>query len=304
MQIRTNEFQQELKEHGNYAFPILISSERLSRYESGSFLWHWHPEIELTLITKGEMLYQINNDTFHLTKGQALFGNSSTLHSAHMYHQKDCEYRSITFDAKLIFGYENSLIHQTYIKPIVQNFALSSLHFDLSTPWHSQIIKIIEDLVRIYEDQYVTYELDLLSLLTDFWKILYRNIKLPDATSIHDKVSYDRIRHILQYIEEHYSSPLTLEMVADSIHLCRSECSRLFKKQMNVSLFDFITQYRIEKSVSYLTHTNLSITEISELVGFRDPNYYTKVFHHRKGCSPTSYRISFSTMGSAKSPLS
>ena len=73
MQIITNQNQKEIKEHGNYSFPVLVSYEALSNYESGSFLWHWHPEIEITLVTHGEMLYHINHDTFHLKEGQILF---------------------------------------------------------------------------------------------------------------------------------------------------------------------------------------------------------------------------------------
>lgn len=53
MQIITDQLQKELKEHGNYQFPILVSEERLSRYESGAFLWHWHPEPEITLVQEG-----------------------------------------------------------------------------------------------------------------------------------------------------------------------------------------------------------------------------------------------------------
>lgn len=58
MQIITNTAGKELKKHGDSAFPCLVSYECLSGYETGSFLWHWHPEIELTYIEKGEMLYK------------------------------------------------------------------------------------------------------------------------------------------------------------------------------------------------------------------------------------------------------
>ena len=70
MQIITNNAGKELKKHGDSAFPFLVSYERLSGYETGSFLWHWHPEIELTYIHKGEMLYKVNQNTFHLKEGK------------------------------------------------------------------------------------------------------------------------------------------------------------------------------------------------------------------------------------------
>ena len=55
MQIITNQFQKELKQHGNEQFPFLVSYQKLSEYESGSFMWHWHPELEITYVQKGTM---------------------------------------------------------------------------------------------------------------------------------------------------------------------------------------------------------------------------------------------------------
>lgn len=136
----------------------------------------------------------------------------------------------------------------------------------------------------------MTYELDILTKLEGFWKLLFFNTHKTTSEIPFDKKSYDRIRDIISFIESNYSSRLTLENISESIHICRSECSRLFKKYMQVSLFDFITQYRIEKSMEYLTSTNLSITEIAVLTGFNDSNYFSKVFRSRKGCSPTQYR--------------
>lgn len=49
MQIITNQFQKELKKHGSDHFPFLVSYQCLSEYDSNSFMWHCHPEIEITL---------------------------------------------------------------------------------------------------------------------------------------------------------------------------------------------------------------------------------------------------------------
>jgi quercetin dioxygenase-like cupin family protein len=79
MQIITQENQKELKEHGNYAFPVNISIEKIESYETGTFLWHWHPEIELTLILSGQIEYQIEDNTYILSTGDGVFCNGNSL---------------------------------------------------------------------------------------------------------------------------------------------------------------------------------------------------------------------------------
>lgn len=290
MQIITNQFQKEMKEHGNYYFPILVSQEILSAYESGSFLWHWHPEIELTLITKGQMIYTINNIAYHLHQGEALFGNASTLHMGSMFQNQDCVYTSITFEPKLIYGYENSIVYMNYVKPIIQNSSLAAIHFDYSEDWHSKVLALIKEIIQIDSSHYSTYEIDIMIRLEQFWQSIFLHNNCISEDMPLDKRHYDRIRDILSYIEKNYASKMTLDDIAENIHLCKSECSRIFKKYMNLSLFEFILQYRIEKSIDYLTNTKCTITEIAENVGFNDSNYFTKVFRTLKGCSPSKFR--------------
>ena len=66
VQIHTEKNQKEIKRHGNYEFPVNISPESIQSYEQGYFLWHWHPEIEITKIVSGEMEYHINEKTYNL----------------------------------------------------------------------------------------------------------------------------------------------------------------------------------------------------------------------------------------------
>lgn len=290
MQIITNQFQKELKKHGDSQFPILISKERLSKYESGSFLWHWHPEIELTLIDKGEMIYKVNDKIFHLYQGQAIFGNANSFHTGCMYMNHDCEYISITFDPKLIYGYENSIIYLKYVAPIVQNFSLPAIHFDLSENWHKKVTDILINIIKIWQQRYSSYEFDILTNLELFWKLLFLNHSLGPEITTYDKLNYDRIRSILSYVENNYSSKLTLDTIAKHVHLCKGECCRLFKHYMKMPLFEFILEYRIEKSLNYLADSKYSVRDIATNVGFNDSNYFSKVFCKIKGCSPTKYK--------------
>ncbi|MBE5908459.1 MAG: helix-turn-helix domain-containing protein [Lachnospiraceae bacterium] len=287
MQIITDDLQKEKKEHGGFGFPILVSHERLSNYETASFLWHWHPEIELTYVVSGEMLYSINDKTYHLKAGDVLFGNQSTLHEGHQWEESDCEYIAVTFLPKLIYGFEGSLIQEKYVTPITERSGVASLHLDGSEDWHQAATKLLKTVIASYE---TGKEMFTVQQLLFFWQILYEHFPIEEKKVAGHSKHYDQIRDMISYIENHYTEQITLDDVAVAAHLSRSECSRVFKKVMGTSLFSFIQNYRIEKSCALLTETDAPISEIAESCGFSDGNYYTKVFQKVMGCSPSTYR--------------
>ncbi len=290
MQIVTNEFQKELKKHGSNTFPILVSPERLSKYESGSFLWHWHPEIEITLIQQGQMIYKVNQCTFHLKEGEILFGNANVLHSGYMDREQDCRYISITFDPKLIYGFHDSIIYQNYVSPLTQDFSLPAICFDFSQAWHKQILAVVQNIIRLDKEKPDFYELDMMIALQTLWKTILQNYHPSVAYTPHDKLEHERVKEIMVYLEQNYMNKISLADISAHLHLCTSECSRLFKRYMNLSLFSFLKEYRIERSLEYLSDPSCPLTDIAARVGFTDSNYYSKVFTKVKGCSPQTYR--------------
>jgi transcriptional regulator GlxA family with amidase domain len=72
--------------------------------------------------------------------------------------------------------------------------------------------------------------------------------------------------------------------------MCRSKCCRLFKQILHQTAIEYLLHYRIKKSLSLLTETDLNITEISDACGFRSASYYTEVFNKIIGISPRDYR--------------
>lgn len=289
MQIVTNQNQKELKQHGSESFPFLVSYEKLSRYESGSFQWHWHPEIEITYVQSGQIHYQINQFSFHLKEGDILFGNANVLHTGSMENQNDCEYISITFSPKLISGFSHSLLETNYIEPVIHNFSMPALHIDGSKDWHAAFASIVKNIIAQNEKKPPLFEFEIVIGLQKLWKLLFAEDFSVSNASAHDEVAYQRIREIISYIERHYMEPVTLHDIATEVHLCESECSRLFKRYMKVPLFSFLQDYRIEKSLEYLKNHESLIT-IAEKVGFSDSNYFSKVFKKKKGCSPKHYQ--------------
>ena len=288
-QIITNQFQKELKQHGNEHFPFLVSYQKLSEYESGSFMWHWHPEIEITYVQKGSMCYKANNLTYQPKEGDIIFTNSNTLHSGSMENEKDCSYIPVTFDPKLIYGFHQSTLHTKYVDPVIQNPLLPAVHLDQSEPWHQEFRDHLLKIISLDQEKPEFYELDITIHLQRMWRLLLAHISCEPVTALKHSLDYERIRKILSYIENNYQDPISLKDIAAYIHLCESECTRLFKRNMNTTLFTFLQEYRIERSLEYL-NTPMRIGDVAREVGFEDSNYYSKVFTKIKGCSPREYK--------------
>ncbi len=289
MQIITNQFQKELKQHGNEQFPFLVSYQKLSEYESGSFMWHWHPEIEITYVQKGTMCYKVNHMVYHLKEGDIVFNNSGALHSGTMENQEDCAYIPVTFDPRLIYGFFQSTINSKYVDPVIQDSMLPAICIDQSESWHKPFREYLLRIIALDEKKPDFYELDITICLQSMWRLLLEHITYEPQTSRENSLEYDRIKKILSYIEENYQNKITLNDIAGHIHLCESECTRLFKRHMNTTLFAFLQEYRIERSLEFL-QADQPVSAVADKAGFSDPNYYSKVFAKIKGCSPREYR--------------
>ena len=289
MQIITNQFQKELKQHGNEQFPFLVSYQKLSEYESGSFMWHWHPEIEITYVQKGTMCYKVNHMVYHLKEGDIVFNNSGALHSGTMENQKDCAYIPVTFDSRLIYGFFQSTVNSKYVDPVIQDSMLPAICIDQSEPWHKPFREYLLRIIDLDEKKPDFYELDITICLQSMWRRLLEHITYEPQASREISLEYDRIKKILSYIEENYQNKITLNDIAGHIHLCESECTRLFKRHMNTTLFAFLQEYRIERSLEFL-QDDQPVSAVADKAGFSDPNYYSKVFAKIKGCSPREYR--------------
>ena len=144
MRLQIDREQKEIKRHGSYEFPVLVSYERLSSFDTGEFPWHWHPEIELTLVMEGEIIYQANDSLYHLKAGEGLFCNTNVLHSGHGNGSADCSYLSVTFHPRLLYGYSSSVMQTKYMNHILKSPSLASIHLVSEKDWQRRILEGIE----------------------------------------------------------------------------------------------------------------------------------------------------------------
>lgn len=129
------------------------------------------------------------------------------------------------------------------------------------------------------------YLLQILYLLDD----IYTDRKTPHTVH-REKSSIDIL---LEYIHVSYSNDITLNMLCDLVHLNRTTLNRKFKEQVGFTSMEYLLRHRIKIACEALSHTNLSLAEISEAIGFKYDTYFIKQFTAKMGQSPTEYRQGF-----------
>lgn len=275
----------------NDSFPFRISYEEITNYMGAAFGCHWHLELEFTYILSGSMMYQANNNQYLLKKGDVLFINQKCLHSAKASPSLNCEYFAITFHPTLISGHKSSILENKYLTEIVTSERIPFVYFSAADNDSKHIISILLELEKIYKEKDTGYELLLESKLFELWFYLYKDIyyKLPSEP----QKQYRSIIHIklaLDYIHTHYKENISLDDISSSCNLSKSSCCRLFKKIVHQTPFDYLLNYRIQKSIFYLLSEEMNITEVAISVGFSNSSYYSEVFKKYMDCSPTSYK--------------
>ncbi|MBS4210496.1 response regulator [Bacillus sp. FJAT-50079] len=91
-------------------------------------------------------------------------------------------------------------------------------------------------------------------------------------------------------LDEQYKLDLTLTMIAQMVGVTPSYLSRLFKKEVGINFVDYLQQIRINKAKDLLNIPNMKILEVSEMVGFNNAEYFSRIFKRFTGITPQNYR--------------
>ena len=98
------------------------------------------------------------------------------------------------------------------------------------------------------------------------------------------------IKKAVQYISKNYANNLTLELVANQVHLNPTYFSTLFKQSTGSSFKEYLNMVRVEESKRLLSNTDYSLIDIAVATGFEDQSYFTKVFKKYTGLTPKQCR--------------
>ena len=107
------------------------------------------------------------------------------------------------------------------------------------------------------------------------------------------KAFYQSKNHINQaknYIQQHFDDSITLEDIAVKINLSPNYFSNLFKQEIGMTFIDYLTEVRLKKAREYIQENEHSLKEISYMVGYKDPNYFSRVFKKHYQESPKHFQ--------------
>ena len=110
-----------------------------------------------------------------------------------------------------------------------------------------------------------------------------------DAVTLEKALENCLVKDIKDYIEKHISERITMAQISEHVHYSRSYIAEQFQKSMGMSVAAYISERRIEQSKEYLIQGKLSISQISERLGFSTVQYFSKCFKDAVGVAPSLY---------------
>lgn len=278
-------------------YPVHINFIELSKLYMNHVEWHWHQDLEVIIINHGDALFMTNDESIPLTAGEGIIVNANVMHCIVSKEKAPhCSFYSMTFHPSFLFGYGAMSLADKYLSPILSSKSFQYLALRGEAAKENDLLECVNEIIASNLIKKFGYELYTKEKLCSFWLTLMEIVaphieseKLLSSKSLDET----RSKEMITYMEEHYSEKITLDDLADCVHISKSECCRCFKRALNLTPFEYLMKYRIFTAMNLLQSNDPVAESFSSLafhVGFNNASYFNKVFKQYMECTPSEYK--------------
>ena len=241
---------------------------------------HTHNHTELFFIVGGTGQFLIEDQAFPVNANTLVVINPNVIHTEDSLNAQPMEYIVLGIEGIELATSENSN----------GKFCILD-HFE-----SAEISGCLRNILREMEQKSTGYE-DVCQAFMEILVIrLMRNTSLSVAAETQAVSGNRQCAAVRRYIDLHFKEALTLDLLAEEAHMNKFYLSHAFKKEYGVSPINYMLSRRIEESKYLLAETDLSLSQIAQLLGFSSLSYFSQAFRKTQDISPIEFRQSTKNM--------
>jgi YesN/AraC family two-component response regulator len=249
--------------------------------------YHYHNVYELCYLISGERYIFVQDKIYQTTKGNLVILNKYDIHKINDIGHAPYERIIIEFN-------------DDFLKDLLQYINDTDLFCCFNNNLHLLNLNISEqniienklrEMIYEYKNHPEGFSSCLKAKLIDFLIFVNRLSKehksVPKVSQSH---KHQKVSKIVKYINVNYAEALTLSDIAAEFNYSDNYLCTLFKEGTGFSIIEYLNGVRIKESQKLLRETHLTVTEISQKVGYENITHFGRVFKQITGTSPLKYR--------------
>lgn len=238
-------------------------------------------DFEIDFNISGGRIMHLDGKDYPIRSGSVVFRKPGQVASS----EGDCNMYMLTLDYSHRIGpCSNIRTHPHQMELDCAPFLLTQLPAYLEPVHSSELLILYRKLAAIYRQP-------LRSAQTAAVLMQILHLLASDAYAEQDKnIQQSTSDMIISYFNDHYGEKITLQQLADHVHLDKSYLVRKFRSEIGQTPFLFLKQLRLSHARKMLQNTNFAIGEIALQCGFESPSYFSKSFRQVYHLSPPEYR--------------
>lgn len=288
MNILEYENYQEKKDHGDPLFPYTtyICTIPLDFFQVPL---HWHEEMELIYIKKGQGLITVDFEERVVKTGTLILIIPGQLHSINQLGDEKMEYENILFQLDMLHSSKSDFCFREFFTPLLKGDIQLPTFFTPEHPCHDTLTGCVDAIDGICASFPSGYQFFIKGQLFLVFYTLFSQCLLKNKARKNQK-SMDKIKFIIKYTENHYTEKISIQDISDALGLSQSHFMKFFKNTMGSSYIDYLNDYRLTMASRLLLSSESTILTIAGEVGFDNLSYFNRVFKKKFGTTPSNYR--------------